>query len=218
MTHLPIAALRTPAPVPRQGLRLALLGTLLAASLLGAGCAPLVVGGAMVGTALTVVDRRTAGTQLEDQAIELKSVARVREAAGKEANVTVTSYNRTVLLTGEVPSEAARTATERAVAAIENVRGTVNELAVMGSTSMGARSNDAVLAGKVKAAFIDAKDLQATAIKVVAERGTIFLMGRVTEREADRAGLVARGVGGVGKVVKVFETITEAELAALTSK
>jgi osmotically-inducible protein OsmY len=187
------------------------------ATLLGA-CAPLLIGGAMVGTALSVTDRRTSGAQLEDQAIELKAINRVREAAGSEANVSVTSYNRTVLLTGEVPSEAARTATEQAVARIENVRATVNELAVMGTTTLSARSNDAILSSKVKAAFVDAKDLQANAFKVVAERGTIFLMGRVTEREANRATDLPRATSGVGKVVKVFEILSEAELAALQSK
>jgi len=187
------------------------------ATLLGA-CAPLLIGGAMVGTALSVTDRRTSGAQLEDQAIELKAISRVREAAGGEANVSVTSYNRTVLLTGEVPSEAARTAAEQAVARIENVRATVNELAVLGTTTLSARSNDAILSSKVKASFVDAKDLQANAFKVVAERGTIYLMGRVTEREANRATERARATSGVVKVVKVFEILSEAELAALQAK
>lgn len=187
------------------------------ATLLGA-CAPLLIGGAMVGTALSVTDRRTSGAQLEDQAIELKAISRVREAAGGEANVSVTSYNRTVLLTGEVPSEAARTAAEQAVARIENVRATVNELAVLGTTTLSARSNDAILSSKVKASFVDAKDLQANAFKVVAERGTIYLMGRVTEREANRATERARATSGVVKVVKVFEILSEAELAAMQAK
>ena len=187
------------------------------ATLLGA-CAPLLIGGAMVGTALSVADRRTGGAQLEDQAIELKAISRVREAAGSASNVNVTSYNRTVLLTGEVSSDAARVAAEQAVARIDNVRATVNELAVMGTTTLSARSNDAILSSKVKAAFVDAKDLQANAFKVVAERGTIFLMGRVTEREANRATELARATSGVGKVVKVFEILSETELAALQSR
>ena len=187
------------------------------ATLLGA-CAPLLIGGAMVGTALSVTDRRTSGAQLEDQAIELKSINRVREAAGSGSNVNVTSYNRSVLLTGEVASDAARAAAEQAVARIENVRATVNELAVMGTTTLSARSNDAILSSKVKAAFVDAKDLQANAVKVVAERGTIYLMGRVTEREANRATELARATSGVGKVVRVFEMLSEAELAALQNK
>ena len=187
------------------------------ATLLGA-CAPLLIGGAMVGTALSVTDRRTSGAQLEDQAIELKAINRVREAAGSAANVSVTSYNRTVLLTGEVPSEAARTATEQTVARIENVRATVNELAVLGTTTLSARSNDAILSSKVKAAFVDAKDLHVNTFKVVAERGTIYLMGRVTEREANRATELARATSGVVKGVKVFEILSEAELAALQTK
>jgi osmotically-inducible protein OsmY len=198
--------------------RMAVLAAAVTTTTLLGACAPLLIGGAMVGTALSVSDRRTSGAQLEDQAIELKSINRVREAAGSEANVSVTSYNRTVLLTGEVPSEAARVAVEQVVARIENVRATVNELAVMGTTTLSARSNDAILSSKVKAAFVDAKDLQANSIKVVAERGTIYLMGRVTEREANRAADLARSTSGVGKVVKVFETITEAELAALQPK
>ncbi|MES2718193.1 MAG: BON domain-containing protein [Pseudomonadota bacterium] len=195
--------------------RMAVLAAAVTTTTLLGACAPLIIGGAMVGTALSVTDRRTGGAQVEDQAIELKALSRLREAVPAEANVSVTSYNRTVLITGEAPTEAAKAAAEQAVSRIENVRATVNELAVMGSTSLSARSNDAILSSKVKAAFVDAKDLQANAIKVVAERGTIFLMGRVTEREANRATELARATSGVGKVVKVFEILSEADLAAL---
>jgi osmotically-inducible protein OsmY len=198
--------------------RMALLAAAVTSATLLGACAPLIIGGAMVGTALSVTDRRTSGAQVEDQAIELKAVARLRETVPAEANVSVTSYNRTALITGEAPTEAARTAAEQAVARIDNVRATVNELAVMGSTSVSARSNDSILTSKVKAAFIDAKDVQANAVKVVTERGTVYLMGRVTEREANRAAEVARGTSGVGKVVKVFEIISEAELAAMNPK
>lgn len=186
----------------------------LAALSLG-GCAALLVGGAAVGTALVVSDRRTSGVQLEDQSIELKAMNRIREAVGDRGHINATSYNRTVLLSGEVASEADRTAIEQSIAKIDNLRSTVNELAVMGSTSLTARSNDAVLTSKVKASYLDAKDLQSNAVKVVTERGTVFLMGRVTEREATRAADLARGVSGVQKVVRVFEILTEAELAAL---
>jgi osmotically-inducible protein OsmY len=187
----------------------------LAATSLLAGCAPLVMGGAVVGTALVATDRRTTGTQLEDQSIELKAYAQVRAAAGDRGHVNATSYNRTVLLTGETASEADKAAIERAVRAIENVRAVVNELAVMGSSSMTSRSNDTLVTARVKAAFIEAKDVDAHVVKVVTERGTVFLLGRVTEREATRATEVARGVNGVLKVVRVFEILTEAELAAL---
>ena len=186
----------------------------LAALTLG-GCAALVVGGAALGTALMVTDRRTAGVQIEDQSIELKAGTRIREAVGDRGHISVVSYNRMVLLTGEVASEADRAAIERTVSRIENVRSTVNELAVIGSSSMTARSNDAILTSKVKASFLDAKDLHANTIKVVTERATVYLMGRVSEREAVRATDLARGVSGVQKVVRVFEILTEAELAAL---
>lgn len=184
-----------------------------AAGTLG-GCAAVAIGAA-AGTALVVVDRRTAGVQLEDQNIELKSLTRVREVLGDRGHVNVTSYNRMALITGEVPTEADRTAVEQAIARIENVRSTVNDLAVMGPSSLTARSNDAILTSKVKATYVDAKDLQATAVKVVTERGTVYLMGRVTEREASRAVELARGIAGVQKVVRVFEILSEAELATL---
>ena len=186
----------------------------LAALTLG-GCAALVVGGAVLGTALMVTDRRTTGVQIEDQSSELKAATRIREAVGDRGHISVVSYNRMVLLTGEVASEADRAAIEQTVSRIENVRSTVNELAVMGSSSMTARSNDTILTSKVKASFLDAKDLHANAIKVVTERATVYLMGRVSEREAVRATDLARGVSGVQKVVRVFEILTDAELAAL---
>jgi osmotically-inducible protein OsmY len=178
-----------------------------------AGCAPLIVGGAMVGGTLMYVDRRTTGAQVEDQAIELKAGSRARELAGDNSHVNVTSYNRTVLITGEAATEADRTAIEQAVQKVENVRSTVNELAVTMPSSLSSRSNDSLLTGKVKATYVDAKDLQANAFKVVTERGNVYLMGRVTEREATRGTDLARSVSGVQKVVRVFEIVTEAELA-----
>lgn len=204
-------SLRTPRVLGASLLSLAALTAL-------PGCAPLLIGGAMVGGALVAVDRRTSGAQVDDQAIELKSIGRVREAAGDDVHVSVTSYNRMVLITGEAPTEAKRTAVEQAVAGIENVRSVVNEVAVMGNSSLTARSSDTIVSSRVKAAFIDAKDLQANALKVVTERGVVYLMGRVTEREAARATEVARAQSGVLKVVRVFEILTEAELAALQPK
>ena len=178
-------------------------------------CTGIVVGGAMVGGALMATDRRTAGAQVEDQAIELKAPQQVKAAIGERGNVTVTSYNRMALITGEVPSNADRAMVEQSVARVENVRSIVNELAVMGNSSLTARSNDGILTGRVKAAFIDVPGLDAIAIKVVTERSTTYLLGRLTEAEAKRAADVARAVPGVQKVVLVSETISEAELAAL---
>lgn len=197
-----------------------LLTALAAAALTGAlsACAPLVLGGAMVGSVLMVTDRRSSGAQVEDQAIELKAINRVREAVGERGHVNTTSYNRMVLLTGEVPTEADRVAVEQAVARIENVRSTVNDLALSGNSSLTSRSNDTILTSKVKASFVDARDMLSNAFKVTTERGTVYLMGRVTEREATRAADLARSVSGVQKVVRVFEIVTEAELADLQPK
>ena len=186
----------------------------LAATQLLSGCLPLVVGGAVM-SGMVAVDRRTSGTQLEDQSIELKGNKRAYEVAGDRAHVNITSYNRVVLLTGEATTEADRAAIEHAVKQIENVRTVVNELEVVALSSMGTRSNDTVLTSKVKASFVDAADLQVNAYKVVTERSVVYLMGHVTEREAARAADVARGVAGVKKVVRVFDMISETELANL---
>ncbi len=191
-----------------------LLSSFCVALLAGAlsGCAPLVIGGAAVGTALMATDRRTSGAQIDDEAIELRSAARLREAFGDRAHVSVTSYNRQVLLTGEVPSEAARAQAEQIVARVDNVRAVVNELAVMPPTTLPQRSSDALVTGKVRASFVDASDLQANAFKVVTERGTVYLMGRVTPREAERGTQIARQVGGVLKVVRIFEIVSPQDL------
>ena len=197
-----------------------LVGALAAATALVSlsACAPIIIGSAMVGGTMMVTDRRTSGTQIEDQAIELKVPSRVRDTVAERGHVNATSYNRLVLITGEVPSEADKLAVEQSIARIENVRSIVNELAVSGSASLTSRSNDTVLTSKVKASFVDARDVLSNAFKVVTERGTVFLMGRVTEREATRASELARSVSGVQKVVRVFEILTEAELAQLTPK
>jgi osmotically-inducible protein OsmY len=203
-------------PIQRRlGVRI-LLASLALSGLL-AGCAPLLLGGAAVGGALMYKDRRTTGTQLEDEGIEIKASARLRERLGDKAHLNVTSYNRIALVTGEVAAEGDRALVDELVTKVENVRQVVNESAVMGITSMTARSNDLIITSRVKAALIDASDLPATAVKVVTERGVVYLMGRVTEREATRATDVSRAVPGVAKVVKVFEIITEDELKALST-
>lgn len=197
---------------------LATLALATATSALTSACAPLLIGGAVASGALMYSDRRTSGAQLEDQAIEFKAGPRLKEALGERAHLNVTSYNRLVLITGEVATDADREAAEKAIAGIENVKTTFNEAAVMGLSSLTARSNDALLTSKVKAAFIDNGNIQANAVKVVTERATVYLMGRVTEKEAEKAAEVARTVSGVQKVVKVFELISEAELKALEKK
>lgn len=174
-------------------------------------CAPLLVGGVVMGS-LMAADRRTSGAQVEDEGIELRAVSRIRENLGDRVHVNVTSYNRQVLLTGEVPSAQDKQLVEQVVARVENVRVVVNELAVLGGSTLTQRSSDTLVTGKVKAGLLDAKDLFANAFKVVTERGTTYLMGRVTQREADRATDIARRTGGVQKVVRVLEIISEDEL------
>ena len=178
------------------------------------GCAPLILGGAMVGSVLVATDRRTTGAQVEDQGIEIKAANVVKDLATL-GHVNVTSYNRMVLLTGEVPDEAQRGRIEQALTKIENVKSVVNELAVSGNSSSTSRANDLLLGTKVKASFVDAKDVFSNAVKVIVERGNVYLMGRVTEREAARAAELASRVSGVAKVVRVFELISEEELARI---
>ncbi len=198
----------------RQG---ALVGALIGSLALSA-CAPLLVGGAVLGGTMVAADRRSSGTQLDDQSIELKSRNRAREVLGERGNVTVTSYNRLVLLTGEVPTEEDKSAIEQTVSRVDNVRSVVNELAPMTASSLTARSNDALITSKVKATLVNAGDITATAFKVLTERGTVYLMGRVTEREAERASELTRSIAGVQKVVRVLEIITEEELAAISPR
>ena len=194
-----------------------IFGTLALASLCSSltACAPLLVGGAMVGGSMMAVDRRTSGTQIEDEGIELRGMSRMNESLGDRAHVSVTSYNRQVLLTGEVPTDKDRQLAEQVMSKVENVRGIVNELAVRGNSSLTQRSSDAIITGRVKAAFVDAKDLSANTFKVVTERGTTYLMGRVTQTEATRATEIARSTSGVQKVVRIFEYLSDEELRNL---
>ena len=193
---------------------LATLLVALATQTLLSGCAPLLIGGAILGGSMVVTDRRSSGTQLDDQAIELKSINRVAETVGDRGHVNVTSFNRQLLITGEVPTEADKTRVEQALARIDTVRAVVNEAVVAANSSLAARSNDALLTSKVKASMVDAKDVQVNTYKVVTERSVVYLMGTVTEREASRASDIARGVSGVRKVVRVFDLVSEAALAA----
>lgn len=179
------------------------------------GCFPLLAGGALAGSALVVTDRRTSGAQLEDEGIELRAQSRLRDNVGSRARVSVTSYNRQVLLTGEVLNEQDKKLVEQVVSRVENVSSVVNELAIINSPSLVQRSSDVLITGQIKAMFVDAKDLYANSFKVVTERGTVYLMGRVTQREADRATEIVRGARGVQKVVRIFEIISEDEMRSL---
>ena len=189
---------------------------LLTASL--AGCVPLVIGGAVAGGTLVATDRRTSGAQLEDEGIELRGSNRLRTVLGERGHINLTSYNRQVLLTGEVPSEQDKQLAEMTIAKVENVTSVVNELAVSGVSTLSQRSSDVLATGRVRAQLVDARDLFANSFKVVTERGTVYLMGRVTQREADRATSIARTTTGVLKVVRLFDLISEADLARLQPK
>jgi osmotically-inducible protein OsmY len=194
-----------------------LLSTLVMCLGLASCAAPLMVGG-VLGGAMVASDRRTTGIQLEDEGIEQRAASAMRENFGTKEHINITSYNRQVLITGEVSTDATRAQVEQLVGRVQNVRAVVNELAVGPASSLSDRSSDVVLVAKVKAAMIDTENVFANAYKVVAERGTVYLMGRVTQAEAKRATDVVRGVSGVKRVVRVFEYLTEEELRALQPK
>ena len=180
------------------------------------GCIEMAVGTAVVGT-IAATDRRTFGAQTEDKAIALKGETRVANMVGSAGHVNINSFNRKVLLTGEVPDEATRIAVEREIADIAGVQSIVNDLVVAPPASYTSRSNDTLITGKVKASLVDARDISANSFKVVTERAVVYLMGRVTQREGTRAAEVARGVAGVQKVVKVFEYISEDDVRQMSN-
>ena len=172
------------------------------------GCAPLILGGA-VGTGVAVAeDRRTLGTMTEDENIEILAANRIRDRL-KNAHVNVTSYNRMVLLTGEVPDAAARDAAERIARGLQNVRSVVNELLVAGNSALSSRANDSYITSKVKARFVDAQRFNPLHVKVVTENNVVYLLGMVRKREAHEATELARTTAGVQKVVRVFDYIPE---------
>lgn len=194
-------------PVAKALACVALLTTL-------SGCVGLVAGGAVM-TAVSANDRRTLGAQTEDKAIALKGESRARSIVGEEGHVNVTSFNRKVLLTGEVRDEGMKAAVEREVRAVGGVMNVVNELEIGSPSKYTTRSNDALITTKVKASLVDMQTISANSFKVVTERGNVYLMGIVTPREAQIGTDVARGVSGVQKVVKVFEYINDVNLNAL---
>ena len=197
------------------------LATLLLALPLLTGCVGVVAVGAGAG-ALMFVDRRPAETQLTDESIELRTESRINEKFSFKIHINVTSFNRTVLLTGEMPTEAAKAEAEKIAREVPNVKSISNELAVAGSSSLGGRSNDSYITSKVKASFVDANKFVAAHVKVVTEAGVVFLLGIVNQAEADAAVEIARTTVGVQKVVRVFEVVspeqTQAMDAALRGK
>lgn len=176
-------------------------------------CAPLLVGGAAAGTALVATDRRTSGAIVQDQSNEARITYEfLQRIKVSGTHFTITSYDGKVLLTGEVPAEAVKEEAGRIAAGVLGVRTVVNELAVMPASSLTERSNDLLLAAKVNAELINKKDVPYSAVKVVVERGIVYLMGIVTETEANATAAVASRVSGVKSVVKVFEIESAAEI------
>jgi osmotically-inducible protein OsmY len=153
-------------------------------------------------------DRRSTGAQIDDESIEIRASNRVNDRFGDRAHVNVTSYNRIALITGEVPDERAREQVEKIVLAVPNVRGATNDVQIWGVSSLGSRANDSYLTTKVRGRLLDTKRVSPVHVKVVSEAGVVYLMGIVTQAEADEAVEIARTTGGVRKVVKVFEYCT----------
>ncbi len=187
-------------------LRTSLLALLLAVS--AGACAPILVGGAATGASMAH-DRRTAGTVVEDEAIEQKASSAVNNSGlGARAHINATSYNRALLLTGEVASPADRQRAEQIARSVEEVRAVYNELTVMPASSLGSRSSDAWITTKVKSSLFQVdgiRDFDPTRVKVVTERGIVYLMGLVRPQEAEAVTATVRRVGGVQRVVRLFE-------------
>ncbi|CAH0249043.1 hypothetical protein SRABI118_02917 [Massilia sp. Bi118] len=197
--------------VKKAVLTAALLGSLVVSL---QGCVAVVAGG-MVAGAIASTDRRTLGTQTEDKGIEVKAATRLPQVVGDAGHVNVNSYNRKVLLTGEVRDDAMKRAVENEVRGIANVDNVINELIVAGPSSYTSRSSDALITSKVKLSLADKKTVSANSFQVVTERGNVYLMGLVTQREGNIAAQVAQGVSGVMRVTKMFEYISEEDLRAM---
>lgn len=192
-----------------QMIRIGLASTALAASIaMLSGCIPLVVGAGVAAGAAVATDRRTTGTQLDDEVIEDRAVLEIHQRFKGDFHVNVTSYNGIVLLTGEVPAESAKADVENLVRSNPKVRAVQDELAVSPVTDLGSRSNDTLITSKVKARFVEANKFQINHVKVVTERGVVYVIGIVTRDEGTAAGELASTTSGVQRVVKVFEYIS----------
>lgn len=170
-----------------------------------AGCELAVIGAGGAAAVMAIEDRRTSGTQIDDEGVELRIANRINERFGDKAHINVTSFNRSVLLTGEAPDARARAEIEKLAQAVPNVRSVTNDIQVAGASTLGARTNDSFVTSKVKARFLDAGRFNPLHVKVVTEAGVVYLMGIVTEKEAADAVDVARTTAGVRKVVRIFE-------------
>lgn len=179
------------------------------------GCFVPVIAGVVGAGAYSASDRRSIGAQTDDKVIASRVDSRIGDAVSNRSHINVNSFNRKVLLTGEVPDQASKDRVEQIAKSVDNVASVVSDLEVGGMTPSSARNNDAYLTGKVKTALVNRKDVFANAYKVVTEKSIVYLMGRVTRDEGDRAAEAAAGVSGVQKVVKVFDYLSVAELAQI---
>jgi osmotically-inducible protein OsmY len=185
-------------------IRFALLVAFSLSALLLQGCIEMAVVGAG-GAVLSAVDRRTTGVQVDDEGIELRASNRVSERFGDKVHVNISSFNRSVLVTGEVPDANVRAEIEKLIQGVQGLRGITNDLQVAGGASLTSRAGDATITGKVKARLFDSGKVNPVHVRVVTEASVVYLLGIVTEAEANVAVEVARTTGGVRKVVKVFE-------------
>jgi osmotically-inducible protein OsmY len=177
------------------------------AAILLQGCVPIVIGAAVGGTAMVATDRRTTGTQVDDELIEDKIALNIRERFKGDFHVNVTSYSGIVLLTGEVPAETAKADIAELARTTPKVRAVQNELVVGAVTDLGSRSNDTLITSKVKTRFVEANKFQINHVKVVTERGVVYLMGVVRRDEGDAAAEISSTTSGAQRVVKVFEYV-----------
>lgn len=187
-------------------LRIAATASLAAGAMLLNGCIPLAVTG-IAATASIATDRRSAGAQLDDELIEDKTASKIGDRYKNAVHVNITSFNGIVLLTGEVPDEAAKNDIDQMTRSMAKVRTVQNEMVVAPTTNLGPRSNDTLITSKVKARFVEASKFGINHVKVVTEREVVYLMGLVRRGEGDAAGEIASTTSGVQRVVKVFEYI-----------
>lgn len=192
--------------------RLPLISFALASAMLMSACAPVVVGGAAATTAVVASDRRTTGEQLDDKTIQLKAGSETSVLFGNKARIVPVSYAGNVLLLGDVPTEADKQKAAAAVETIEPVQKVYNQLRVGDITPLSVRTNDTWLTTKVTTALINTEGVPTRTIVITTERGKVYLMGKVTATEAERAAKAAAHVNGVNQVVTLFDIITPQQL------
>ncbi|MGH6612494.1 MAG: BON domain-containing protein [Burkholderiaceae bacterium] len=180
-----------------------------------AACAPLIIGGIAAGTAVVATDRRSTGAQLDDKTIQVRvanDLSSALKAAGNQVHINVNSFERRVLLTGEVPSEAVKQQAGEIASRSKNVRVVNNELVVAAPSTFGERTDDNTLGARVRASFVNTREIAFNSVDIVTERRVIYLLGAVTQKEADVAAHVASRVPGVQQVVKLFDVESGAEV------